>query len=250
MFLSGVENMRRTFAKALGLRVAATPARRSAQSAGRLRARRTAQRWSSLFVTVVVVGATAGVTLTAALPSPAGSVSCDWNVDASGGHGPLTTIQAGIDAVTAPGQIVCVYPGLYNTDHATNRDPNNGGAGSNDFNIFMGANATGATIEGLDGSGNPITAAPEGASSADAPVIEAAGIFPTFGSSNIFVAAPNVTLRGLEINGDPNFIAKSLEIDANNVTVTDVALRAVDRLQRRRGPRAVYLPRRHRDLHQ
>ena len=175
-------------------------------------------------ITAMSIALGVGVLVTSGLPgSPVGAAaSCDVNVDVGGGHGPITTIQAGIDAATA-GQTVCVYPGLYNTDHATARNPNTGGPGTNDFNIFVGHNQTGVTIQGVDTSGNAITTAPEGVPSTAAPVIEAAGIYPVFGSSNIFIQADNVTLRGFEINGDPNFIAKSVEIDGNGDTVTDDA---------------------------
>ena len=69
-------------------------------------------------------------------------------------------------------------------------------------------NATGVTIQGVDASGNAITTAPEGLPSSAAPIIQAHGLFPDFGSSNIFIQADNVTLRGFEIDGAPNDIAQ------------------------------------------
>jgi nitrous oxidase accessory protein NosD len=145
--------------------------------------------------------------------------ACDVTVDANGIQSGILTIQGGIDA-SVSGDTICVWPGLYNQDQALARDPNTGGAGSNDFNIFVGKSVT---ILGLDSSGNAITAAPQGASSTAAPVVEAAASEPDFGSSNIFVQAANVTLSGLEINGTPNDISKSVEIVGNGVTVTDTA---------------------------
>jgi hypothetical protein len=178
-----------------------------------------------LAIAAMSVAPVAGVLVaTGALaPSPAGAASC--NVNVGGGASPvsLVSIQAGIDAATA-GQTVCVYPGIYNTDHATGRDPDTGlTGGPNDFNIFVGANATGVTIEGVDATGTPIASAPEGLSSSAAPIIQASGVHPVFGSSNVFVQADNVTLRGFEIDGGPFDIAKSVELVGNGDTVTDDA---------------------------
>ena len=176
-------------------------------------------------IAAVAVAPVAGVLVTGPLSGPAAATVpvCNVTVDASGGHSAITTIQSGVDLATT-GQTVCVYPGLYNTDHATGRDPNTGGAGANDFNIFVGSNAKGVTIEGLDASGNLITSAPEGAPATAAPIIQAAGVFPDFGSSNIFIQADNVTLRGFEIQGTANDIDKSVEIVGNGDTVTDDAI--------------------------
>ncbi|MGO9876067.1 MAG: fibronectin type III domain-containing protein [Acidimicrobiia bacterium] len=188
--------------------------------------RRSFAKVSAALAACVMVGATSSVVLTAALvtgplaKAAAAAPTCNETVDQTGMHGPYTTIQAAIDAAST-GDTICVWPGMYNQDQANGRLTTGPGGGINDFNIFVG---TSVTIEGLDASGNLITSAPEGLPSTAAPVIEAnRPLEPDFGSSNIFVQAPNVTLRGLEINGDPNDIAKSLEITANNVTVTDVA---------------------------
>ena len=166
----------------------------------------------------------AGILVVGPVAAPVGAspLTCNVTVDVSMAHSSITTIQAGVDAATA-GQTVCVYPGIYNHDQATNRDPNTGLTGTNDFNIFVGHLATGVTIQGVDASGNAITAAPEGVPSTAAPIIQAAGVFPDFGSSNVFIQADNVTLRGFEIDGDPNFIAKSVELVGNGDTITDDA---------------------------
>jgi hypothetical protein len=176
-------------------------------------------------IAVLAAAPVAGVLVAGPLSGPVGAtpLTCNVTVDVSMAHSPITTIQAGVDAATA-GQTVCVYPGIYNQDHATNRDPDTGLIGSNNnFNIFVGHNATGVTIQGVDASGNAITAAPEGAAPTAAPIIQAAGVFPDFGSSNVFIQADNVTLRGFEIDGNPNAIAKSVELVGNGDTVTDDA---------------------------
>ncbi len=165
----------------------------------------------------LVGGGAAGLVIGSA--SAGAAPACDVIVDANAVQSAITTIQGGIDAATS-GNTVCLWPGLYNQDQALNRDPNTGGTGANNFNIFVG---TPVTILGLDAAGNAITSAPQGATPVNAPVVEAAASEPTFGSSNIFVQAANVTISGLEINGTPNDIAKSVEIAGNGSTVTDTA---------------------------
>ena len=177
------------------------------------------RRFVAIIASACLLGGGAAGLVMGSAANAGAAPTCDVKVDTNGIHSGILTIQGGIDAAVA-GDTICVWPGLYNQDQALARDPNTGGAGSNDFNIFVGKSVT---ILGLDSSGNAITAAPQGAPSTAAPVVEAAASQPDFGSSNIFVQADNVTLSGLEINGTPNDISKSVEVVGNGDTVTDTA---------------------------
>lgn len=179
----------------------------------------TLHRLVALLASACLVGGGAAGLVMGSAASAGAAPSCDVVVDANGINSLILTIQGGID-VAVDGDTVCVWPGLYNTDAALGRDPNTGGAGANDFNIFVG---TEVTILGLDSSGNAITTAPQGATPATAPVVQAAADEPNFGSSNIFVQADNVKISGLLIDGSPQDIAKSVEIAGNGSTVTDTA---------------------------
>jgi len=95
-------------------------------------------------------------------------------------------VQDGINNVY--GSTVDVYPGTYNQDEANGYNPNTGGAGSNDFNIFVNKSVT---IRGVDGSGSPITDYDDVAAH-----VMAKRNLPTFGPSAIFVQATS-TLTGM-----------------------------------------------------
>jgi parallel beta-helix repeat protein len=131
----------------------------------------------------------------------------------------FATVQEGIDGVV--GSTVDVYPGTYNQDEANGYDPNTGGAGSNDFNIFVNK---AVTIRGVDGSGAPITDYHD----VQAHII-AKRQLPTFGQSAIFIQADGVTIAGLEVTGwsdtDNN---KTVEVVGDNVTVRDCVLHGLD----------------------
>jgi hypothetical protein len=133
-----------------------------------------------------------------------------------------STIQAAIDDAS-PGDTISVCPGTYNQDEANGRDPDTGGAGSNDFNIFVDK---ALTIQGVDASGTPITDYHNVAAH-----VVAKRQLPTFGASIIFVQADGVTITGLDITGwqvDDYWDNKTLEVVGDDFTVRDCALHALD----------------------
>jgi hypothetical protein len=101
-------------------------------------------------------------------------------------------IQIAIRAAT-PGNIINVHPGTYNQDEANGYNASTGGAGSNNFNIFVNKSVT---IRGVDNAGAPIT----NHSNVLAQIL-AKRNKPEFGPDAIFVQADNVTITGLEISG-------------------------------------------------
>ena len=111
------------------------------------------------------------------------------------------------------GDVIKVYPGLYDQDEANGYDPNTGGSGGNDFNIFVNKSIT---IQGVDGSGSPIT----DANSAVA-IVKPKRNLPTFGTSAIFVQADNVTIKGLKVVSDngPSNATKAIEVAGDNATI-------------------------------
>jgi parallel beta-helix repeat protein len=132
----------------------------------------------------------------------------------------FATIQEAIDAVT-PGGTVDVYPGDYLTDEANDRDPDTGGAGSNDFNIFVGK---AVTIRGVDDAGDPIADYGEVAAR-----VVAARELPTFGQSAIFVQADGVTITGLDVTGwSGTENNKTVEVVGNGFTIKYCALHGMD----------------------
>jgi hypothetical protein len=152
----------------------------------------------------------------------------DWSGHSNGdivaghvfGQDAFETIQRAIDGVMT-GATVHVVPGTYDQDEANDRDPVNGGAGSNDFNIFIDKSVT---IRGVDSAGDPVT---------DPDLVEAhilpKRLLPTFGSSAVYVQADDVTLEGLGINAyDADENCKTLEIIGDNVAVRYCALNALD----------------------
>jgi pectin methylesterase-like acyl-CoA thioesterase len=144
-----------------------------------------------------------------------------------------TTIQAAIDAATN-GDTINVYPGTYDQDEANARDPDTGGAGSNDFNIFVNK---ALTIQGVDGSGTPIASAAGVLAN-----VVAKRQLPTFGQSTFFVQADDVTITGLEITGwsgtDNN---KTVEVVGDNFTLKYCEVHGMD------SAAAVYMDDRHYD---
>src|SRR5665213_2360754 len=177
-------------------------------------------------VGLLTVGMVAVPTGVASANGPSCTTTCYVNAtgsDSNDGATPATalaTIQGAINAVSASGTVL-VAPGTYNQDQANGYDPVTGGSGSNDFNIFVNKSIT---IQGTDSSGNPITTAPTGASPSNAPIVSANRYVPDFGASVIFVQADNVTIRGLEIDGQPNEVDKAVEVNGNNVTMNADAI--------------------------
>lgn len=131
-----------------------------------------------------------------------------------------STIQAAIDAAIA-GDTISVCPGTYDQDEANARDPDTGGAGSNDFNIFVGK---AVIIQGVDASGAPIT----DYNDVEAHVT-AKRELPTFGQSAIFVQADGVTITGLEVTGwSGTENNKTVEVVGDDVTIKDCVLHGMD----------------------
>jgi hypothetical protein len=135
-------------------------------------------------------------------------------------------IQPAIDAVAAGG-VINVYPGTYSRDEANGRDPMTGGAGSNDFNIFVNKDIT---IQGVDAGGDPITDYDDVAA-----YVSAKRNLPTFGQSGIFVQADGVTITGLDITGPLTDNNKNLETNGDDLTVKYCQLHASD------GVSAIYI---------
>jgi pectin methylesterase-like acyl-CoA thioesterase len=162
--------------------------------------------------------------------SPRASAGSTWVVDDDGlgsvsdcdsADTAYSTIQAAIDAAAADDTIL-VCPGTYDQDEANGRDPNTGGSGSNDFNIFVGK---ALTIRGVDASGTPINDYNDVAA-----FVEAKRKLPTFGESTIFVQADGVTITGLDVTGwlDGDYNNKTLEVVGDGFTLRDCALHALD----------------------
>ncbi len=162
--------------------------------------------------------------------SPRASAGSTWVVDDDGQGSTsdcdstdtaYSTIQAAIDAAAANDTIL-VCPGTYDQDEANGRDPDTGGNGSNDFNIFVGKSVT---IIGIDSSGTPIDNYDDVAA-----FVEAKRKLPTFGESTIFVQADGVTITGLDVTGwlDGDYNNKTLEVVGDDFTLSDCALHALD----------------------
>jgi|GEM_PF-6497539 len=132
------------------------------------------------------------------------------------------TIQAAIN-VASNGDTINVYPGTYNQDVATGFDPSSGGAGSNNFNIFVNKSVV---IRGVTALGVPIT----DVNSISAFVAAKLDV-PDFGADAIFVQADNVTISGLDITGYldvVNYNSKSVEVAGNNFTLKNCKVHGLD----------------------
>jgi hypothetical protein len=156
----------------------------------------------------------AGDTLVVDDDGQGSAADCDATV------GAYSTIQAAIDAAS-DGDTISVCPGTYDQDEANGRDPDTGGAGSNDFNIFVGK---AVTIQGVDASGAPIT----DYNNVAAEVI-AKRELPTFGQSAIFVQADGVTITGLEVRGwSGTENNKTVEVVGDDFTIKDCVLHGMN----------------------
>lgn len=157
----------------------------------------------------------------------------DTSNDCTNSLAPCATIQHAIDA-SCTGDTINVYPGTYAQDEANGRNPDTGGAGGNDFNIFVNK---ALTIQGVDGSGTPITS-----SAGVLANVVAKRALPTFGQSTFFVQADGVTIAGLEItgwNGTEN--NKTVEVVGDNFTLKNSTVHGMD------SAAAVYIDDRHFD---
>jgi len=146
---------------------------------------------------------------------------------------PVGCIQQAIDLASA-GDTISVYPGTYNQDEANGRNPDTGGAGSNDFNIFVGK---ALTIQGVKDSGAPITNYNNVVA-----YVSSKRNLPTFGTSAIFVQADNVTITGLDVTGWTGVgykNNKTVESVGDKLTVKYNKLHGID------GAAALYLDDRH-----
>ena len=133
--------------------------------------------------------------------------------------GDQPTIQAAIDAASN-GDLIKVFPGTYNIDEANGRDPVTGGAGGNDFNIFVNKSVT---IQGVTAGGAPITSY-----SGVAAFVSAKRNLPTFGADAIFVEADNVTITGLDVSGWAVDNNKTIEVVGDNCTIKYCKLHGLD----------------------
>ncbi len=191
--------------------------------------------WIAMAAVVVVVVSFVGLTSFSA-PASAGNtlvVDPDGHGSASdcgASNVAYTTIQAAIDAAN-PGDVISVCPGTYNQDEANGRNPDTGGAGSNDFNIFVNK---AVTIQGVDASGTPITNYKDVAAK-----ITAKRNLPTFGADAIFVQADDVTITGLDVTGWSAANNKTVESVGNNLTMKYNKLHGMD------GAAALYFDDRH-----
>jgi hypothetical protein len=132
------------------------------------------------------------------------------------------TIQAAINA-SNNGDTINVYPGLYNQDEANSYDPSTGGAGSNDFNVFVNKSVT---IRGVNASGVPVT----NYNNVVAYVVPKRDL-PTFGADAIFVQADNVTITGLDILGYNDTLLyndKTVEIAGDRFTMKYCKVHGLD----------------------
>jgi hypothetical protein len=123
------------------------------------------------------------------------------------------TIQEAI-AAAADGDTINVYPGTYNQDSAIGFDPSTGGAGSNNFNIFVNKSVV---IRGVTALGVPVTDV-----NSLLAFVEAKQNVPTFGADAFFVQADNVTISGLDITGYPDTVYynnKTVEVAGDNFTL-------------------------------
>ncbi len=153
-------------------------------------------------------------------------------VNVGGTDGCYAGIQAAIDAATQ-GDTISVYPGTYDQDEANGRDPDTGGSGANDFNIFVDK---GLTLQGVDGSGDPITS-----SAGVLAQVIAKRDLPSFGEDAIFVQADHVTITGLKIVGRVTENNKTIEVVGDDFVLKDSQVYAMD------GVAAVYMDDRHYD---
>jgi parallel beta-helix repeat protein len=151
---------------------------------------------------------------------PAGS---DANPCTAPGVSNACLTIAGAIGKASSGDTINVYPGTYNDDEANDRDPLTGGAGSNNFNVFVNKSLT---IQGVTAGGAPITDY-----HAVVAFVKAKRNLPTFGADAIFVQADNVTITGLDIAGYEdlvNYNNKTVEVTGDNFTLKYSKVHALD----------------------
>ena len=133
------------------------------------------------------------------------------------------SIQSAINAATA-GDVISVYPGIYNQDEANGFNIVTGGAGSSNLNIFVNKSLT---IQGVDASGVPITDYNNVAA-----FVTAKRNTPSGNLSTIFIQADNVTITGLDITGfdDPDYNFKTISVIGDNATIKYCKLHNLDQV--------------------
>ena len=200
--------------------------------------------WAAIAVAVGIVSFSA---LSSSPPPARGAgatlvVDDDWMGSATDcdstkpGDDAYYNIQTAIGAA-AWGDTISVCPGIYNRDQANLRDPDTGGPGSDNFNIFV--NVKGLTIQGVYASGTPITNYNDVAAFVSPKRNTGGGHTDT-----IFVQADNVTITGLDVTGwtgvgyENN---KTVESVGENLTVKYNKLHGMD------GAAALYMYDRHFD---
>jgi uncharacterized cupredoxin-like copper-binding protein len=156
-------------------------------------------------------------------PTCDGSLLCyvdDNGNDANSGLTPATakkTIQAGIDAVAAGGE-VRVLPGNYD-EKATNRFVL-GVNGPHQFGLFVGGDKDGISIIGVTAADVAITSA----SSVEAFITTNAT--NNFGASGVFVEGDDVTMTGLQFENNKPSNNKVIEVIGDNFMLIDSVLNA------------------------
>ncbi|MBC7876562.1 MAG: hypothetical protein H7Y59_05265 [Anaerolineales bacterium] len=152
-------------------------------------------------------------------PDCAGTSDCYVDAvngnDANGGASiadPKKTIQAAIDAVS-PNGTVHVLPGTY-SETASNRTVTSIG-GTYTFGLFISDAKSGITVQGVDGSDNPITNY--------ASVLATVNTNATnnFGPSGIFIEGDDVTIAGIRIGTNSAGQNKTIEVIGDNFTLKD-----------------------------
>ena len=133
------------------------------------------------------------------------------------------SLQSAINEATA-GDVLSVYPGTYNLDEANGFDLVTGATGTTDFNIFVNKPLT---IQGVDGSGTPISDYNNTAAH-----VTAKRNTPSGNLSTIFIQADNVTISGLDITAynDPDYNFKTISVIGDNVTIKNCSLHNLDQL--------------------
>jgi hypothetical protein len=123
---------------------------------------------------------------------------------------PKKTIQAAIDSAVAGGTI-SVYPGSYD-ETATNRFLFDS-TGPYQFGLFVAKDDL--TLQGVDGSGTPIT------SSAGVLARVDTNATNNFGPSGIWVEGDGVTIRGLQVGTNASGQNKTIEVIGDDFSLLD-----------------------------
>lgn len=142
---------------------------------------------------------------------------------APGGDGgqsaPYQTIQAGIDRVV-PGGLVKVFPGTY-SETAAGRYLFNS-SGPYQFGLFVGQAKSGITVQGVDATGQAITAFGSVLATVNTNATNG------FGPSGFFIEGDNVTFAGLRVGTNASGQNKTIEVIGDNFTLKDSDIADID----------------------